>query len=94
MTHRPIQNPNPIQVLIKCTSIPGDAMPDHLPGVVRSDKHAIALVKGGEKSVMTVADVMCDITKTKGITEVHVADHDMAPCQKDWYSKKRFRLNV
>lgn len=69
-------------------------MPDHLPWVVRSDKHVIALVKGTEKTVMTVADVMCDITKTRGITEVHVADHDLSPTQKDWYPKKRFHLNV
>ena len=62
-------------------------MPDHLPWVARSDKHVIALVKGTEKTVMTLADVMCDITKSRGITEVHVADHDLSPMQKDWYPK-------
>lgn len=41
----------------------------------------VALVTGAgdavKKEIMTVSDVMCWITRSKGMTEVALADHDM-----------------
>lgn len=35
------------------------------------------------KELMTVADVCCWITKTRGVTEAAMLDHDMAPLTEE-----------
>ena len=35
------------------------------------------------KRLMTVADVLCEVTRTRGVTEVTVIDHDLSPMLKE-----------
>ncbi|CAJ1423296.1 unnamed protein product [Effrenium voratum] len=60
--------------------------PEYLAWVVRSDKHFVSLVTGqgdvANKEVMTMADVMCYITRERGVTQARLLDHDMEPLTK------------
>ena len=40
-----------------------------------------------EKSLTTIADVVCDVTKTRGVTEVRMTDHAMQPKMKAAFQK-------
>lgn len=67
----------------------GDAstVVDQVPWLITSDLDVVVLVTGAggavEKTVMTVADVLCNVTNTRGVTEVTMVDHDLEPMVKD-----------
>ena len=60
---------------------------DHIPWMITSDLDVVALVTTSDgsanKKLMTVADVLCFVTRTRGITEVTMVDHDLEPMTKD-----------
>jgi hypothetical protein len=60
-----------------------------------SDDHSLVCVVKTEngnvnKAICSVADLMCSITRDRGITEVRLVDHDMSPMLKapSWAVKK------
>lgn len=58
-----------------------------LPWLVPDDKVLVSLVcqeKGGEtkKTIMSIGEVMCWVTKKRGVTEVYLHQHDMRPQMK------------
>ena len=57
-----------------------------MPWTVSSDVDVVCLcsTEGStvDKKLMTVADTVCHITKTRGTTEAAMVDHDMAPMTK------------
>ena len=40
------------------------------------------MVSSTEKSISTVADALCDVTRNRGVTEIRVVDHAMSPMVK------------
>ena len=63
---------------------------DHIPWLIVDDMQLVSLLPGvggsGTKDMLTVADVMCRITRERGVTESKVVDHDLdakktAACQ-------------
>ncbi|CAK9069243.1 unnamed protein product [Durusdinium trenchii] len=60
---------------------------DHIPWMITSDLDVVALVTTSDgsanKKLMTVADVLRFVTRTRGITEVTMVDHDLEPMTKD-----------
>lgn len=67
----------------------GDAatVSDQIPWLLKSDLDTVCLVTGTgaqvSKRLMTVADVLCEVTRTRGVTEVTVIDHDLSPMLKE-----------
>ena len=56
--------------------------PDYVPWSISNDKVLVCLVKSGEppsKTLMTLADTMCTVTKERGITELTLVDHSLRP---------------
>ncbi|CAK8999273.1 Uncharacterized protein SCF082_LOCUS5988 [Durusdinium trenchii] len=70
---------------------------DTLPWCVNDDKTLVCLVKteGGSttKTISSIAEIMCSITRERGITEVRLVDHDMSPLMKARSSKKWLLLS-
>ena len=64
-------------------------MVDQIGWHIASDLDVISLVEGtpGTKKLMTVADSICNITRSRGATEASMVDHDMSPMTKVWFSK-------
>lgn len=60
--------------------------PDHLPWLVENDKTLVTIVKteGGNttKTLMSLAELMCSVTRDRGITEVKLIDHHISPMVK------------
>lgn len=57
---------------------------DSIPWLIQSDLEVLCLVYqsgNGEtqKELMTLADIVCWITRTRGVTEATMLDHDLAP---------------
>lgn len=46
---------------------------------VTNDNTVVCLVSASGKKISTVADTMCDITRTRGVTEIRVTDHALQP---------------
>ena len=67
-----------------------------LPWCLSDDKALVCLVKtengNVNKSICSVADLMCSITRDRGVTEVRLVDHDMSPMLKapSWVKKWMF----
>ncbi|CAL1133219.1 unnamed protein product [Cladocopium goreaui] len=59
---------------------------DQIPWLVQSDLDVICLCEQNgsalSKTLMTIADAVCNITRTQGATEACMLDHDMAPLTK------------
>ncbi|CAK9111224.1 unnamed protein product [Durusdinium trenchii] len=82
----------------------GDAatVADAIPWLITSDLQVVCLVSVdtngfSTKELMTVADVCCWITKTRGVTEAAMLDHDMAPLTEETphgRTPKTFRYSV
>lgn len=53
------------------------------------DRRSSSALSGGirEKNVISVADLMCDVTRHRGITEIQMTDHSMATMMKARTSK-------
>ena len=64
---------------------------------MNDDKTLVCLVKteGGSttKTISSIAEIMCSITRERGITEVRLVDHDMSPLMKARSSKKWLLLS-
>lgn len=59
-------------------------MTDGLAWMVAADTNMVASVKpDGSKHLMTLADVICQLTRDRGITEVRLVDHNLRPKTKD-----------
>ena len=56
-------------------------MPEYVPWHFTDDKVLVCLVGGDppSKKLCTLADVMCHVTKERGITEAKLVDHVMRP---------------
>ena len=56
---------------------------DFLPWMISDDRALVCLSKqqGGRavKTLMSLADLVCDITRDRGVTEVRVIDHTLSP---------------
>ena len=70
--------------------LPGDAatVTDQIPWLISSDLELVVLVDeaaGGTptKQVMTIAEVLCWITKTRGATEALMLDHNLEVMYKE-----------
>ena len=50
---------------------------DFLPWCLRDDRTLVAFCKGDTKEVVSLAEVMCMITRERGITECRVIDHEL-----------------
>lgn len=50
-----------------------------LPWKLADDRTLLCLVGSEGKSITTLADIMCDITRERGVTEIRVTDHGLAP---------------
>ncbi|CAL1130517.1 unnamed protein product [Cladocopium goreaui] len=70
------------------------AATDSLPWCLGDDKSLVSLVKteNGQttKVISSVAELMCNITKERGITEMRLVDHDMQPMLKARSLTNRF----
>jgi hypothetical protein len=66
---------------------------DQIPWLVQSDLDVICLCEQNgsalSKTLMTIADAVCNITRTQGATEACMLDHDMAPLTKDGSQKNK-----
>ena len=58
------------------------------------DRAAVCLVAAGGKQLISVADLMCDVTRQRGITEIQMIDHSMATMMKARKSKHVYNLIV
>ena len=55
---------------------------DYVPFCVSADSQLVCLVTAGAnptKEVMSLADVMCQVTRRRGVTEVKLVDHNLRP---------------
>lgn len=48
-----------------------------IPYLINSDLQLVVLVQSGSKQAMSVADLVCHVTRTTGITSLNVMEHDM-----------------
>ena len=68
----------------QCTTQNGN-----IPWYVVDDRTIVCNVpSSGEKVVTTLASLVCDVTKTRGITEIRVIDHALSPKLKAWCVQK------
>lgn len=81
----------PIPVCPSTPEWPGDiaSLTDQIAWSVTSDLQVACLVttdSGGavQKRLMTIAEIVCHITRTQGATEAGMLDHDMSPMTKAW----------
>ena len=63
-------------------------MTDQLPWIILSDLDLVILLSTGsdgnpKKEIMTIAEVLCWITKTRGATEALMMDHNVSPMLKE-----------
>ncbi|CAK9061212.1 Modification methylase ScrFIA [Durusdinium trenchii] len=55
---------------------------DQIPWLLAKDTDTVSLVTGTEKELMSLSDVMCNVTRTRGVTEVRLADYDLQAMTK------------
>ncbi|CAK9091804.1 unnamed protein product [Durusdinium trenchii] len=80
--------------------IPAGSAPsatDYLPWHLADDRALVCCVKSEgdktSKTIQSVAETMCSITRLRGVTETRVVDHDLAPLVKAMQcSRKSFGL--
>ena len=65
---------------------PWDTAPtstDNIPWYVMDDRTLVTHVKqaanGQEKSILSIAELICNMTRERGVTEVRMVDHTMSP---------------
>lgn len=65
------------------TTLPGTASTatDFVPWIIKDDAALVCIVKqqGGTavKEVLPLAEAICNITRSRGVTEIRVVDHDI-----------------
>ena len=67
-------------LLDSCSTLTGS-----LPWKVDDDKTVICFVDTNaatEKTIMTLADALCEVTRKHGVTEIRMTDHNMRPKMK------------
>lgn len=55
----------------------------NIPWHVTDDRTLVCLV-GSEKKIMTIADAVCDVARTRGVPEIRMVDHGMTAKMKAW----------
>lgn len=81
-SHHNLQNTqhHRVKMWFLCPAATSAAAPEHAPWSIDEDKVLVTLVKPGDsKVVMTLAEVMCSVTKERGVTEVKLIDHSLRP---------------
>lgn len=53
------------------------------------DDRAIVVLVGTEKTLCTLADVVCEVTRTRGVTEIRMVDHGMSAMKKARFSNNQ-----
>ncbi|CAL1141604.1 unnamed protein product [Cladocopium goreaui] len=53
-----------------------------VPWFVNDDRTLVCDTTSGSKTLNTLADVLCEVTKSRGVTEVRVVDHGLQPKMK------------
>lgn len=56
---------------------------DLVPYQVKKDNELMVFVTESGKAVMSLADSICEVAKTKGVMEFTMYDHDLKPMTKD-----------
>lgn len=67
-------------LLDSCSTLTGS-----IPWNISDDKTIICYVDSTaatEKTIMTLADAVCDVTRKRGVTEIRMTDHAMRPKMK------------
>ena len=60
-----------------------------IPWHLVDDKAVLVVVEPTEKRISTVADAVCDVTRSRGVTEIRMVDHSLAAKVKAMVSKKK-----
>ena len=48
-----------------------------IPFIFQNDLQLLALVENGSKKAMSVADLVCHVCRTSGVTSLNLMEHDM-----------------
>ena len=76
-------------LLVTCPADQCSTQNGNIPWHVVDDRTIVCNVpSSGEKIVTTLASLVCDVTKTRGITEIRVIDHALSPKLKAWCVQK------
>ena len=59
-----------------------------VPWFVNDDRTLVCDTTSGSKTLNTLADVLCEVTKSRGVTEVRVVDHGLQPKMKAMFPKQ------
>ena len=79
---------------IHLRSLPGTANSQSIPWVVKADTSVLMLVSTSvgeagtlvsQKEMTTLADLLCSITRSRGVTEARVVDHALVPKTQAMY---------
>ena len=75
------------QKRLLCWTPPADqcnAQTTSLPWHVVDDRVVLCHADATDKTLTTLANLVCDVTKTRGVTEIRMIDHSMQPKMKAW----------
>ena len=75
--------PKPKTLSDQCTTQAGT-----VPWFVNDDRMLVCDTTSGSKKLNTLADVLCDVTKSRGVTEVRVVEHGLQPKMKAMFPKQ------
>lgn len=62
----------------------GDCVDGYLPWMINKDLNLLAV--GPDKTLQSVAEVICEVAKRRGVTELRMIDHSLRP--KAWFDLK------
>lgn len=60
-------------------------MPGSIAWHIAEDRALVCVVTAGattEKTITTIADAICDVTRNRGVTEMRMTDYSMQPKMK------------
>lgn len=58
-----------------------------MPFLLGSDLDLVAVVESGSKKLMRVADLVCHVCRSQGVTILNLMEHDMSPkCEEPYCS--------
>lgn len=55
---------------------------------ISDDRSLLCYVTSTDKTLMSVADLMCEVTRRRGITEISIVDHSMTTMKKAMIKRK------
>lgn len=57
-----------------------------VPFIIESDLQLVAVVESGSKTLMSLADLVCHVCRTQGVTVLNLMEHDMVQKSQDlWF---------